>query len=215
MARSPRASASSSVFIVFAMSGSSSSIQTESVSREDQHAALQRHGARQAAVRGCRRRRASSAATSRRCNAARRRGPACSGRRVRKALQRRLVGRQRIEPAHEDIEQAVARALALRRTAGEHRLVDAFRERRENGELAGEDAAQFGERHVGGGSDVGEANGHEAALGGERHQRIDDAVARLTGRRRSGLPLAARQSPACVSVALPFASPSCLPSGPI
>ena len=178
MARSPRPSALSSVFIVLAQIRIVVVEPDTQRLGEDQHAAFARDGAGHTAAADAGGGMHPPLRAAGHAMRAPRQSRGCAGR-SSPSLQRRLVGGERIEAAHEDVEEAVLGPLAFRRPLRQHRLVDALGEGGEDGELAGKFGAQFGQRHVGGLGDIGEAGIHEAALGDERHEGVDDAVARI------------------------------------
>ena len=106
-----------------------------------------------------------------------------------------LVGRQRIEASHHDLEQAVARLFALGRPAGKHRSIHPFGEIAKDGDLAVIGGAQRRQRNARLTGNVGKADIAEIARREKRHQRVDDPVAgivraggtgRLCGRRLAG-----------------------------
>ena len=83
-----------------------------------------------------------------------------------------------IEPPHENIEEAVARFLALGRALGKNGSVDALGEIAEDADLAVIVGADRSERHAGRLRHIGESDFAEAALSQQVHQRVNDGVAR-------------------------------------
>jgi hypothetical protein len=98
------------------------------------------------------------------------------------------VRREHFEPAHQDVEQPLARRLLghVGIAAGEHCAVCLPYLRGEDRERRRECAPQLGERDVGCCGDVGKPDSLERFFGEQRHKSVDDAIA---------LGLAARSGP--------------------
>ena len=95
-----------------------------------------------------------------------------------------LWGVEHLEPAHQDVEQALARRLLGHVVigAGEHRAVDLLHLRGEDRERRAECPAQLGQRDAGLLGDLGKADLLDRLLGEQRHERFDDPLARRLGR---------------------------------
>ena len=91
------------------------------------------------------------------------------------------VGRHRFQPAHQNVEQPLARALVGEFLAvlGQYRAIDAARESGQHGALRGERVTEIGERHAGRLADVAHRDVLETPLRRELHQRVDDLAARV------------------------------------
>ena len=101
-------------------------------------------------------------------------------RRAHQRAHRLLVRRQRLEPAHQHVEQPLARRLLghVGVAAGEHRAVDVLHVRGEDRERRAELAAQFAtaSRRRGRRSRRGRSRSN-GLLGEQRHERVDRLVA--------------------------------------
>ena len=110
-------------------------------------------------------------------------------RRAHDRAHRFLVGRERLQPAHQHVEQPLARRL-LRHVgvaAGEHRAVDVLDVSGEDRERRAELGAQLRKLETGAAGDFGQADLLEGMLGQQRHQRVDRLVAVAgAARRRRG-----------------------------
>jgi hypothetical protein len=90
------------------------------------------------------------------------------------------VRRQHFEPAHQHVEQALARRLlrhVVIAAAGEHGTVDGLHVRGEDGERRAERVAQARERDAGILGDLGKTDLLDRLFGEQRHERVDDAFA--------------------------------------
>jgi hypothetical protein len=97
----------------------------------------------------------------------------------RDRLQRRLVGGEHVEAAHNHFEQRIARRLragAMRRS-GQHGVIDHAHERRERVGLAVELAPHVDEAHAGRLGDIRQRNLPPGALGGELQRSGDQPPA--------------------------------------
>ena len=100
-------------------------------------------------------------------------------RRAHQRAHRVLVGRQRFQPAHQHVEQPLARRLFghVGVAAGEHRAVDVLDVGGEDRERRAEFGAQLRQLQPGAAGDFGQADLLEGLLGEQRHQRVDRLVA--------------------------------------
>ena len=91
------------------------------------------------------------------------------------------IRRHRVEPPHQDVEQALARRFGRQfgRAVRQDRAVDTFGKPAQYRAFGGKRVAKVGQRDVGGRADVADRDVLERPLGGEPHQRIDDARARI------------------------------------
>ena len=107
-------------------------------------------------------------------------------RRTHQRAHRFLVGRQRLEPAHQHVEQPLARRLLghVGVAAGEHRAVDVLDVGGEDGERRAEFGAQGRKLQAGAAGDFGKPDLFEGMLGEQRHQRVDRLVAVGSAARR-------------------------------
>ena len=87
--------------------------------------------------------------------------------------------RQQLDPAHQHVEQPLARRLLghVGIIAGEHRAVDLLYVGGQNREGRTECAAQVGERNAGALGDLGKADLFDRLFGKQRHEGVDDALA--------------------------------------
>ena len=93
------------------------------------------------------------------------------------------IGGHCFEPAHQDVEQALARTFVgkLDAVLRQDRAVDAARKAGKHRAFRRKRVAEVGERNTGGLADVANRDLLEALLGGKLHQRIDDLAARIGG----------------------------------
>ncbi len=100
-------------------------------------------------------------------------------RRPPQRLHRGLVRRQHVEPAHQHVEQPLARRLVGHAgvDAVEHRAVDLAHMRGQHLDLGGMLGAQFRQRDAGAARNLGEADVLEPLLRQQRHEGADDRVA--------------------------------------
>ncbi len=111
-------------------------------------------------------------------------------RRAHQRAHRFLIRRQRLQPAHQHVEQPFARRL-LRHVAaaGKHRTVDVLHMGGEDRQRRAEFGAQGRKLEAGAAGDFGEPNVLEGMFGEQSHQRVDRlvAVGIAARRRRAGL----------------------------